>query len=213
MLYHKGRERRRTIGRNVFGAQPGVVPQCGCEVTHWIIRWMSGWGGEIMLEIPQKDYFSSHPPNALGERSNFQCRNRHSLFGEFRCISVFHGDNCEPGKFAPPLTITIPFWAWVDCVVACSRSSSSAAVVMLGFRESIGAAGDEVAASVRPSFIRPPSGTAKAPVPQSSRGASLSSNSGLMEIADQWMEIPRNLDLKRLKHQWRRWQIQNFPTS
>ena len=71
--------------------------------------------------------------------------------------------------------------------------------------------------SLRPSFLYAPSlrncESPSRPLPQSSRGASLSSNSGLMEIADQWMEIPRNLDLKRLKHQWRWRQIQNLPTS
>ena len=56
----KGKEEGRS-GRNVFGAEPGVVvvvlvvvgprSECGCEVTHWIIQWMLG-----------EDYFSTNPP-------------------------------------------------------------------------------------------------------------------------------------------------------
>ena len=57
----KGKKEEGRSGRNVFGAQPGVVvvvlvvvgprSECGCEVTHWIIQWMLG-----------EDYFSTNPP-------------------------------------------------------------------------------------------------------------------------------------------------------
>ena len=57
----KGRKEEGRSGRNVFGAEPGVVvvvlvvvgprSECGCEVTHWIIQWMLG-----------EDYFSTNPP-------------------------------------------------------------------------------------------------------------------------------------------------------